>query len=189
MSAASIVVATFVSVLLAEIVGDRSMIAVASLAARFRARSVFAGVSAAYALKMLAAVLLAEAIARVAPSTLAAISCVTWLFTAWAIWRREDDSHPRTSASPHPSVLAFASIAFTEWADPGQLTAAVLAAHFRAPLLVWCAATSALVTKSAAALLLGSTARQYLNAMWLRVATAAFCVINAAASIVAVARR
>jgi len=189
MSAASIVVATFASVLLAEIVGDRSLVAIASLASRFRARSVFAGVSAAYALKMLVAVIVADAIAHIAPPALAAISCVTWLVTAWAVWRREVEPSRRAASSPHPSLVAFASIAFTEWADPGQLTAAVLAAHFGAPFLVWCAATSALLTKAAAALLLGATARQYLNAMWLRGAAAAFCLINAATSMVAVAQR
>lgn len=189
MSATGIVVATFASVLLAEIVGDRSIMAVASLASRFPARSVFLGVSAAYALKMFVAVMIAGAIAHIAPSALAVISCLTWLATAWAIWRREETPRNRAMGSLHPSVVAFASIALTEWGDPGQLTAAVLAAHFGTPLLVWCAATAALLTKAAAALLLGATARQHLNALWLRAAAAGFCMVNAAVSVVEAARR
>jgi len=189
MSITSIVVATFASVLLAEIVGDRSMMAVASLASRFAAWPILLGVGVAYGMKMLVAVLVGGAIAHIAPSVLAAVSALTWLVTAWAVWRREDESGRRIFRSMHPSMIAFASVAFTEWADPGQLTAAVLAAHFRAPFLVWCAATSALLTKAAAALLLGATMRQYVAALWLRVAAVAFCVVNAAVSVAVLMRR
>jgi putative Ca2+/H+ antiporter (TMEM165/GDT1 family) len=86
------------------------------------------------------------------------------------------------------ALIAFAAIAFTEWADPGQLTAALLAAHFRAPFLVWIGATGALVTKAAVALAFGLTARRYLQAAWLRFAGASFCIINAAMSSVMAVR-
>jgi putative Ca2+/H+ antiporter (TMEM165/GDT1 family) len=188
MNPASIILATFASVLLAEIAGDRSMYAVASLAARFRPASVLVGVTAAYALKMLAAVLIADAVAHIAAVTLAAVSCLTWMITAWGVWRREAEAGKAPSRFQHPSLIAFTGIAFTEWGDPGQLTAALLTTHFRAPFLVWIAATAALLTKAGAALLLGLTARRYLQAAWLRVAGAAFCIINAAMSFVVAVR-
>lgn len=189
MSLAAVFLAAFASVLLAEIVGDRSMIAVASLASRFPVRSVLVGAGAAYALKMLVAVLVADAVARAAPSALSAVSGVTWAIAAWAVWRREPEERPRAAVSRHAPVVAFATIALTEWGDPGQLAAALLTAHFRAPLVVWCAATAALMTKAAAASLLGAAARQHLNALWLRSATAGFCAVNAAVSMVAIVRR
>ncbi|HEV7428845.1 MAG TPA: TMEM165/GDT1 family protein [Thermoanaerobaculia bacterium] len=182
MHPASILLVTFASVLLAEIGGDRSMYAVASLVSRFRAASVLLGVSTAYALKMLVAVLIANAIAHIDSVLLAVVSCLTWTITAWCVWRRDDEEN-RTSRFKHPALIAFAGIAFTEWGDPGQLTAALLTARFGTPVLVWFAATAALLTKACAALLLGLTARRFIQAAWVRFAGAAFCVINAAMSL------
>jgi len=167
-------------VLLAEVAGDRSIYTIASLSSRFRAAPVLLGVIPAVALKMLAAVLVAGAVSRLPPPAIAAISVVTWLVTAWVVWRRETPSDTGSFARiRHPSVIAFLSIAFTEWGDPGQLTAALLATHFRAPMLVWSAATAALLTKAVVGLVIGFTARRYLEGAWLRVAACAFCVVNA----------
>src|SRR5204862_7337653 len=107
--------------------GDRSMYAIASLTARFRPLPVFCGAAPAYALKMLVAVLLANAVSHLGRTTIAIVSCATWLITAWVVWRREEarDHAGAFARLRHPSIIAFASIAFTEWADPGQLTAAL----------------------------------------------------------------
>jgi len=183
---AAIVVAAYVSVLLAELAGDRSMVAMASLTARFRPLPVFCGAAPAYALKMLAAVLLAGAVSRLGHGTIAVVSCATWLITAWIVGRRDDErDHAGAFARlRHPSAVAFASIAFTEWGDPGQLTAALIAASSKAPLLVWGGATAALLTKSAAAMVLGVTVRRYVALARLRFAVAAFCVVNAALAVI-----
>jgi len=181
----AIIVAAYVAVLLAEVAGDRSMVTIASLTARFRPLPVFCGAAPAYALKMLVAVLFAGAVAHLGRTTVALVSGVTWLIAAWVLWRREDESD-RVSAFArlrHPSIVAFASILFTEWADPGQLSAALIAANTGAPLLVWSGATAALLTKSAAAIVLGVTARRYLAFAWLRAAAAAFCLVNAALAV------
>jgi putative Ca2+/H+ antiporter (TMEM165/GDT1 family) len=182
MSVAQILVATYGSVLLAELAGDRSIYAIVSITARFRPLPVLLGVIPAYALKMLAAVLVAGAVSRLPSRSVAVISVVTWLLAAWAVWRREDDGEGGGAFSRrlrHPSVVAFASIAFTEWGDPGQMTAAGLAARFHAPLLVWSGATAALITKALAALFIGVTASRYVGGRWLRVAVTLFCLGNA----------
>lgn len=184
MSAAAIAVTVFAAVLLAEVVGDRSLYAIASLAARFGVRSVLLGAAPAYALKSLAAVLAANAVSHLPPGVVAIVSCATWLVAAWAVWRR-DEREVRAGAAARlarPSLAAFAAIAFTEWGDPGQLATALLAVRFRAPLLVWSSATAALLTKCAAAAAVGLTARRYLDLRWIRVAAAAFCVVSAALS-------
>ena len=187
---AAIVVAAYVAVLLAEVAGDRSMVAIASLTARFRPLPVFCGAAPAYALKMLVAVMLAGAVAHLGRTTVAVVSLGTWLITAWVVWRHEDErDHAGAFARlRHPSIIAFASIALTEWADPGQLTAALIAANTGAPLLVWSGATAALLTKSAAAIVLGVTARRYVALARLRVAAAAFCLVNAALAVAAMIR-
>src|SRR5947209_2435262 len=121
---AGIVFTTYGSVLIAELAGDRSLYAIASLTARFKPLPVLAGVIPAYALKMLAAVLIADVISHLSAHAVAAISVSTWLLAAYAVWRRESEDDHTGAFAPavrHPSVIAFASIAFTEWGDPGQL--------------------------------------------------------------------
>ena len=54
----------FWTVLLAELVGDKSLYTVASLSLRFRPYIVFAGITVAFAGKALAAVLLAQVLVR-----------------------------------------------------------------------------------------------------------------------------
>ena len=187
MSAGAIVVTVFAAVLVAEVIGDRSLYAIASLTTRFGARAVLIGVAPAYALKTLAAVVAANAVSHLPPAVVAAVSCATWLVAAWAVWRREEGK-TQTSAQTRgsrPWLIAFASIAFTEWGDPGQLATALLTVRFHAPLFVWSGATAALLTKSAAAAALGVTARHYLDLRWLRVAATAVCVGGAALSAVA----
>ena len=187
MSAGAIAVTVFVAVLVAELVGDRSLYVIASLTSRFGARAVLIGVAPAYALKTLAAVLAANAVSRLPPAAVAAVSCATWLVAAWAVWRGEEGK--TQSGVParlsRPWLMAFASIAFTEWGDPGQMATALLAVRFHAPLLVWSVATAALLTKSVVAAAVGVTARRYLDLRWLRVAAAAACVVSAALSAVA----
>lgn len=182
MTAVEIIVAVYAAVLVAEVIGDRSVYTIASLTARFRPGAVLAGVAPAYALKMAVAVLIADAVTHLPAVALAVVSCVTWLVTGWAVWRREEEHAAVRWAGP-PAVIAFASIAFTEWGDPGQLAAALLAAHFKAPLLVWSGATAALLTKAAAALVVGLTARRFLAMTWIRAAAAIFCLVNAALAV------
>ena len=182
MTAVEIVIAAYAAVLVAEVIGDRSIYTIASLTARFRPGAVLAGVIPAYALKMLVPVLIADAITHLPAVAIAIISCVTWLVTAWAVWRREEERSAARWAGP-PALIAFASIAFTEWGDPGQLAAALLAAHFKAPLLVWSGATAALLTKAAVALIVGLTARRFLAMTWIRAAAAIFCIVNAAIAV------
>ncbi len=82
MSAAAIAVTIFSALLLAEVVGDRSLYAIASLTARFGVRSVLVGAAPAYALKALMAVLAGNAVSHFPPAVVAVLSCATWLIAA-----------------------------------------------------------------------------------------------------------
>lgn len=164
--------AAYSTVLVAELLGDKSIYTIASLSSRFRAGLILAGVSAAFALKMLVAVLVGRAITALPPVAVAAASCAGFLFTAWTLLREE-----RAPSESFGGALgiSFTSIALTEWCDPGQLAAALLTIRTQAPLLIWTAATAALVTKGVVALGLGSMARQYVRTLWFRAAAVTAC--------------
>jgi putative Ca2+/H+ antiporter (TMEM165/GDT1 family) len=184
MNAAAIATTVFAAVLLAELAGDRSLYAIASLSARFGIRAVLIGAAPAYALKTAAAVLAANALSRLPHPLIAAVSCATCLLAAWTVWRREKERADAGAAArlSRPSLVAFASVAFTEWGDPGQLATALMAVRFHAAFIVWSSATAALLTKSMAATVVGLTARRYLELRWLRVAAVAVCIVSAAFS-------
>jgi putative Ca2+/H+ antiporter (TMEM165/GDT1 family) len=168
--------AAYSAVLVAELLGDKSVYTITSLMSRFRAVVVLAGISAAFALKMLVAVSVGSAITRLPPAAVAATSCAGFLFTAWTLSRKEQ----REVSSRHGALgVSFASIALTEWCDAGQLTAALLTVRFHAPATIWMAATAALVTKGIAAIAIGTVARPYIRATWFRAAAVTTCAVMA----------
>jgi len=73
-----------------------------------------------------------------------------------------------------PSLIAFASIALTEWRDPGQLARVLL----RAPVLVANGAVAAQLTKAVAAIILGTAVRRHLNERPIRIAASLFCLVS-----------
>src|SRR5439155_21430683 len=111
----------------AAIAGDKALYSVGALGARYRATQVLAGVAPACAAKMLVAVLLAQTLRAFSTATLSFITAGTFVVSALMVLRgperRSDDESPIGGVAP-----AFAAIFFTEWGDPGQLTAAALAA-------------------------------------------------------------
>jgi putative Ca2+/H+ antiporter (TMEM165/GDT1 family) len=168
--------AAYSAVLLAELLGDKSVYTITSLTSRFRALAVLAGISAAFALKMLVAVTVGSAITQLPPAAIAAASCAGFLITAWTLSREE---HHVFDGRKGALGISFASIFLTEWGDPGQLTAALLTVRFHAPLLIWTAATTALVTKGLAAIAIGTAARPYVRATWFRAAAVTTCAVMA----------
>ncbi|HEX8903690.1 MAG TPA: TMEM165/GDT1 family protein, partial [Longimicrobiaceae bacterium] len=97
------------------------------------------------------------------------VSIVTILAAAFAVWRGEEakPEAPRSSRAP-PVVLAFAAVFLTEWADPGQLTAAMLSVRYDAPVLVWLAASLAVSTKALFAATAGVALKRWVPAGVLR---------------------
>jgi putative Ca2+/H+ antiporter (TMEM165/GDT1 family) len=56
----------------------------------------------------------------------------------------------------------FATIFFSESGDIGQISAATLAARYVMPLVVWCGAVSAMITKGVLAASLGTSVRRWI---------------------------
>jgi putative Ca2+/H+ antiporter (TMEM165/GDT1 family) len=88
---AGVLLLAYWTVLVAELVGDKSIYTVASLTMRFSWRRVLPGISAAFACKMLAAVLLGNSLVHMSGRWLALVSAITFFGTAAAFWLRDPD--------------------------------------------------------------------------------------------------
>ena len=179
-SALAILFATYWTVLAAELIGDKTIYTVAALSARFRPLPVLCGISAAFAGKALAAVTLGHVLMQLPAKWVGTVSALTFFMAAVFVWLHE----PEMGKSPQPSsgrwqsavLVAFASIFFSEWGDVGQLSTAALAAKYNLPLVIWIAATLALVSKGGLALTLGVGLRKRIPGTALRIVAAASCV-------------
>lgn len=173
-------VTTFVAVFLAEIVGDRSLYAISSLAARFGVTRVAVGISIAFSMKMGVAVLAGQMLRELPRPFVAALSAATFFTTAVLLFlkgRRQSEATAEAAPFRRAATVSFATIFFTEWADIGQLTAASLSAQFGTPFLVWSGATAAMLVKGAIALAIGVGLRGRVRSDVLRYAACAMCVV------------
>lgn len=190
--AASWFALTYASVLAAELLGDRSLYSIAALASRFRPSAVLLGVSAGFAAKAYVAVILAGFVARMPRPLLMAVSAVAFLVSAVLIWR---DAEAREASresvearrAGHVVPTAFAAIFFTEWADPGQLATATLAARSHMAIVIWAGATLALTTKGVLAATLGVGLRHYVPRQLLRRGAIVLCLLLSGLSLVVAA--
>lgn len=173
--------ATYGTVLLAEMLGDKSIYTIGSLTTRYRTRDVLAGITLAFAGKMLAAVLIGRTIAQLPSPLIAGVSAATFLATALVLWFRTPEQRATSTAVlqshwTRAIAVSFAAIFFTEWGDVGQIAAATLAARYRVPLLVWFGATAALVTKGGLAITLGVELRKRVSPRYVRYGAVTLCV-------------
>jgi putative Ca2+/H+ antiporter (TMEM165/GDT1 family) len=95
-----LLLATYGTVLFAELLGDKSFYTISSLTTRFRAAHVLGGISVAFAGKMLVAVLVGQAIAGLPPALVAGISAATFFATALAIWFK--NARPESAGRARP---------------------------------------------------------------------------------------
>jgi len=175
-----LLLAAYGTVFFAEMLGDKSLHTITSLTIRFRPTHVLAGITVAFASKMLVAVLIGQTIARLPAAVVAGASTVTFFATAIVIWfkKTEGSEHKRELSSywPRATAISLFAILFTEWGDVGQIAAATLVARYHSALLVWLGATAALVTKGALAIVLGAILRERLPQKALRYGAVAMCM-------------
>jgi putative Ca2+/H+ antiporter (TMEM165/GDT1 family) len=171
----------FWAVLVAELVGDRSMYALASLSLRFRWPVVFAAYTFAYASKMAVAVLLAQVITRFQSHWTYLVSAAAFFISAILIWLDEspkiNDAGGKQAAWPKGVLVCFCSFFLTEWGDPGQIAAAALVLRFHLTFAAWLGATLALMLKGGVAIVVGLQIRDRLPLGTLRVVSSASCCI------------
>lgn len=181
---------TYATVIISELVGDKSIYTISSLAMRFRPLYVFSGLAAAFMLKMLAAVLLGQAVGSLPASLVGGVSAVTFLVTALVIWFKKRDAAAvrgeRDLYFKRAALITFAAVFFSEWGDVGQITAATLTARYQMPLIVWIGASTALLTKGLLAVTLGRGLRKYVPGHVLRPVSASLCLLMGVVSAVGV---
>ncbi len=180
-------VLSYWTVLVSELIGDRSIYTVTSLAMRFRPRLVYCGISAAFMGKMLVAVWFGKVLGQLPAFWISAISAATFLTSAVCIWLHEEKPAPEVPGTPRPWTgavsISFLAIFFSEWADLGQISAAALVMKFNAPGPVWLGGSLALCTKGALALALGVGVRDRVPRHLVRLLSAASCLVLAVVSL------
>jgi len=183
----SIVLVAFWTVFLAELVGDKSLYALTSLALRYRLRVLYGAFAAASAGKMAIAVLLGSTLMRFQSRWTDVISAAAFFISAILIWTADRDEASRLEAAGKGSsrgAFAWCGIFFlSEWADPGQIAAAALALKSHLLWGVWFGATAAMLVKGGIALTLGLQLRDRLPQRALQwMASASCCVLGILAS-------
>lgn len=159
-----ILFATYGTVFVAEIVGDKLLYTTGVLATRYRTAPILCGMVVAFMAKMGVAVLVGKAISTLPPLLVAAITGINFFAIAFALWRKPDKREVQKEYPASRAVMvSFAAIFFSEWGDVGQITAATMAARFGAPLLVWTGAVAAMATKGALAASIGAGVRRWIQ--------------------------
>ena len=174
---------TYWTVLIAELVSDKSIYTVASLSLRFRIGVVLGGTAAAFGAKMLFAVLFGQVLIQIPARFAASLSALIFFLAALLIWVKKPVAvaEPSTAslAWSRATIVPFASLFLTEWGDPGQVSAAALVAQFHLALPVWLGGTLALITKGALAMMFALKLRDRIPETVLRgVATFSCCILG-----------
>src|SRR5215470_2257971 len=171
----------FWTVLIAELVGDRSIYALTSLTLRFRAGLVFTAFAVASSIKMLAAVLLGRMLIHFQSHWTDLISGVAFFVSAILIWTEESEVQQENDVKAggwaKGALACFASFFLTEWGDPGQISAAALVLKSHMMLGTWLGGTLAIITKGSAVMLIGLQIRNRLPQRTLRLLASASCCI------------
>lgn len=181
-SPAYIVPLAFWTVLIAELVGDKAIYTLTSLTLRFRAGLVFIAFTVASSAKMLVAVLLGSFVVRIHSHWTYVISGVAFFISAILIWRDEPGStlpndQPTSKNWTKGALACFAAFFFTEWGDPGQISAAALVLKSHMVLGTWLGGTLALMAKGAVAMTIGLQIRQRVPQRTLRLLASASCCV------------
>jgi len=183
----SMALVAFWTVFLAELVGDKSLYALTSLALRYRLGVLYGAFAAASVGKMAIAVLLGSTLIRFQSRWTDVISAVAFFISAILIWMgdRGEGSKLELEHTGSPrGALAWCGIFFlTEWADPGQIAAAALALKSHLLWGTWVGATAAMLVKGGIALTLGLQLKDRLPQRALQLtASASCCVLGVLAS-------
>ena len=158
--------ATYGAVFLAEIAGDKLLYTTGFLATRYRPVPIMIGMAVAFMAKMAVAVAVGEAISRLPPLLVAAVTATSFIGVAYTVWRkplRKTEGKKEDHTAGKAAMVSFAAIFFSEWGDVGQITAATMAARFPSPIVVWLGAVSAMVTKGILAASIGVGVRRWIQ--------------------------
>jgi putative Ca2+/H+ antiporter (TMEM165/GDT1 family) len=176
-----LVLIAYWTVFIAELVGDKSIYTVSTLAIRFRPIIVLGALIMAFSAKMLAAVLLGRFIVQLNSRWTDVVSACAFFLSAILIWFEEHETATDKSTAnvswPRAALVSFSALFFTEWGDPGQISAAALTLKSHSVVAVWLGGTLAMITKGTLAMVLGVKLSDRLPQRTLRMLASASCCI------------
>jgi putative Ca2+/H+ antiporter (TMEM165/GDT1 family) len=150
----------FGTIFLAEL-PDKTAVAALVLATRHRAMPVFLGTALALVVQSVVAVAAGGLLSLLPARPVHIGAGILFLVSAIFMWRREEEEETKaveTGAAGFRSAFgkSFLVVFIAEWGDLTQLGTAALAAHYRAPLTVFLAASVALCLVAALAVFVGN---------------------------------
>jgi len=160
--------ATYGTVFMAEIVGDKLLYTTGVLATRYKAAAILCGMAVAFMAKMAVAVTVAKLISTLPPVLVASITAINFIAIAFVLFRKPDKREVKQYPASQGVAVSFAAIFFSEWGDVGQITCAAMALRYYdkgpgALFVVWLGAVAAMVTKGTLAASIGASIRGWIQ--------------------------
>ena len=169
---------------------DKTAVAALLLATRYRAAPVFLGAALALMVQSIVAVAAGGFLSLLPARPVHIGAGLLLVVSAVVMWKRkstetaEMENLPSEKGKPtflRTLVSTFSLIFVAEWGDMTQLGTAALAARYRSPVTVFTAATLALWSVAALAVLVGNSTRAFLNPdVTKRVAAVVFLLLGVA---------
>jgi putative Ca2+/H+ antiporter (TMEM165/GDT1 family) len=166
---------------------DKTALAALVLATRGRPLAVFLGSALALTIQSVVAVGAGQLVSLLPERPVHIAAGALFLVSAVLMWRRKEDDDGDARDAPgrqgfaRATWAAFLVIFIAEWGDLTQLATAALAAHSRAPFVVFAGATAALWAVTGIAVFIGHHAGRLLDAhVTKRVAAVLFAIIGTA---------
>jgi putative Ca2+/H+ antiporter (TMEM165/GDT1 family) len=172
---------------------DKTFVATLVLATRYRPLLVWIGVSAAFVVQCLVAVVAGGLLSLLPGALVGAVAGALFLVGAVVLWRgaasadaeeqaEEQEVASRTTADVHGfKVVAtsFGVLFLAEWGDLSQLLTAGLAARYHDPVSVFIGSWLALITVAGLAVVLGRTLLRFVRLSTIRRVGAVVCLLLA----------
>jgi len=187
------VVATAFALIFPVELPDKTFVATLVLATRYRPLLVWIGVSAAFFVQCLVAVVAGGLLSLLPSAVVGAVAGALFLVGAVVLWRgaasadedeaaEEEAVASKATADVHGFrvvATSFAVLFLAEWGDLSQLLTAGLAARYEDPVSVFTGSWLALVTVAALAVLLGRTLLRFVRLSTIRRVGAVVCLVLA----------
>jgi putative Ca2+/H+ antiporter (TMEM165/GDT1 family) len=173
---------------------DKTFVATLVLATRYRPLLVWIGVSAAFVVQCLVAVVAGGLLALLPTALVSAVAGTLFLVGAVVLWRgaaaadkEETADEQEAAAAPTTAdvhgfkvvATSFGVLFLAEWGDLSQLLTAALAARYHDPVSVFVGSLLALVTVAGLAVILGRTLLRFVRLSTIRRVGAVVCLVLA----------
>ena len=188
------IVATAFALIFPVELPDKTFVATLVLATRYRPLLVWLGVSAAFVVQCLVAVVAGGLLALLPTALVSAVAGTLFLVGAVVLWRgaasadKEETADEQEAAAARTTAdvngfkvvaTSFGVLFLAEWGDLSQLLTAGLAARYHDPVSVFVGSLLALVTVAGLAVILGRTLLRFVRLSTIRRVGAVVCLVLA----------